>query len=51
MLLWTGCRSARVVASGSSGIVGCSFLIELEALDGRARLKPHPVTSLIRFSE
>ncbi len=32
-------------------IVGCAFLIELCFLQGRARLEPHPVYSLIEFEE
>jgi adenine phosphoribosyltransferase len=32
-------------------IVGCSFLVELSALGGRARLTPHTVKSLIVFQE
>jgi adenine phosphoribosyltransferase len=32
-------------------IVGCSFLAELSALGGRARLTPHTVKSLIVFQE
>jgi adenine phosphoribosyltransferase len=32
-------------------IVGCSFLVELSALGGRARLAPHPVRSLITFEQ
>ena len=41
----------ELVTSLGGRIVGCSFLIELEALGGRARLEPHRVTSLIHFSE
>ncbi len=32
-------------------IVACSFLVELAFLGGRERLAPHPVHSLISFSE
>jgi adenine phosphoribosyltransferase len=32
-------------------IVGCSFLVELSALGGRARLAPHRVRSLITFEQ
>jgi adenine phosphoribosyltransferase len=32
-------------------VVGCSFLIELEALGGRSRLEPIPVRSLISFAD
>jgi adenine phosphoribosyltransferase len=41
----------QLVTSLGGRIVGCSFLIELEALGGRARLAPHPVTSVIRFPD
>ena len=30
-------------------VVGCAFLIELAALDGRRRLASHPVKTLIRY--
>jgi adenine phosphoribosyltransferase len=53
-LLATGgtARALCELVTGLGGqIVGCSFLIELEALGGRARLQPHPVSSLIRFSQ
>jgi adenine phosphoribosyltransferase len=32
-------------------IVGCAFLVELRFLDGRRRLAPHPVHSLIEYEE
>jgi adenine phosphoribosyltransferase len=32
-------------------VVGCSFLIELGFLGGRARLQPHEVDALIRYEE
>jgi adenine phosphoribosyltransferase len=41
----------ELVSSLGGNVVGCSFLIELVALGGRARLAPHPVSSLIRFEE
>jgi adenine phosphoribosyltransferase len=41
----------ELVTSLGGDIVGCSFLIELEALGGRTRLKPHSVSSLIRFAD
>ena len=41
----------ELVTSLGGEIVGCSFLIELLALQGRARLAPHPVRSLITFDE
>jgi adenine phosphoribosyltransferase len=39
----------ELVSSLGGEIVGCSFLVELSALQGRARLAPHPVRSLITF--
>ena len=39
----------ELVAELGGDVVGCSFLIELEALGGRDRLAPHPVRSLISF--
>jgi adenine phosphoribosyltransferase len=41
----------ELVTSLGGEIVGCSFLVELLALQGRARLAPHPVRSLITFDE
>jgi adenine phosphoribosyltransferase len=41
----------ELVTALGGRIVGCSFLIELAALGGRARLEPHPVTALIRYAE
>ena len=41
----------ELVAGLGAEIVGCAFLVELSALGGRARLAPHPVSSLIRYSE
>ena len=53
-LLATG-GTARALCELVSGlganVVGCSFLIELSVLGGRARLHPHPVRSLIQYSE
>jgi adenine phosphoribosyltransferase len=39
----------QLVSSLGGEIIGCSFLVELAALQGRARLAPHPVRSLITF--
>ena len=41
----------ELVTSLGGEIVGCSFLVELLALQGRARLTPHPVRSVITFDE
>jgi adenine phosphoribosyltransferase len=39
----------ELVSELGGRIVGCSFLIELQALGGRARLEPHRVDSLIQY--
>lgn len=52
-LLATGGTAAAVCElAGRLGgdVVGASFLIELEALGGRARLAPRPVHSLIAYA-
>ena len=41
----------ELVSELGANVVACSFLIELSALGGRARLHPHPVHSLIEYSE
>ena len=41
----------ELVAELGGDVVGCSFLIELSALGGRARLDPHPVRSLIAYAD
>jgi adenine phosphoribosyltransferase len=41
----------ELVAELGGAVVGCSFLIELGALGGRARLEPIPVRSLIPFAD
>jgi adenine phosphoribosyltransferase len=41
----------ELVAELGGDVIGCSFLIELQALGGRARLEPHRVRSLITFAE
>jgi len=30
-------------------VVACAFVIELGALQGRARLSPHPIFSLLQY--
>ena len=32
-------------------VVGCAFIVELEALKGRERLQPHSVFSLVRYAD
>jgi adenine phosphoribosyltransferase len=41
----------ELVADLGAQIVGCAFLVELTFLDGRTRLAPHDVYSLIEYSE
>ena len=41
----------ELVGELGGDVVGCSFLIELSALGGRARLDPHPVRSLIAYDD
>src|SRR5437588_351493 len=41
-----GCQ---LVEKAGGRIVGCCFLVELSFLEGRAKLQPHEVFSLIRF--
>ena len=53
-LLATGgtARALCELVTGLGGvIVGCSFLVELAALGGRERLRPHPVRSVIVYEE
>lgn len=40
----------RLLEKCEATIVGCSFLIELEALGGHARMAPYQVHSIIRFA-
>jgi adenine phosphoribosyltransferase len=39
----------ELVAELGGEIVGCAFLVELAFLDGRARLAPHAVRSLVTY--
>jgi adenine phosphoribosyltransferase len=41
----------ELVAELGGDVIGCSFLIELQALGGRARLEPNRVRSLIQFAD
>jgi adenine phosphoribosyltransferase len=53
-LLATGgtARALCDLVEGLGGVVaGCGFLIELTALDGRARLAPHAAHALIRYDD
>lgn len=41
--------AAQLIEQAGGKIAGFAFLVELDFLHGRERLKPHPVLSLIRF--
>jgi adenine phosphoribosyltransferase len=41
-----GCQ---LVEKAGGRVIGCTFLVELNFLEGRARLAPHEVYSLIRY--
>ena len=41
-----GCQ---LVEKAGGRVVGCAFLVELTFLEGRAKLQPHEVFSLIRY--
>lgn len=45
----TAAATCRLVQRMQGSIVGISFLIELAFLNGRNRLEPHPVHSVIRY--
>ena len=40
---------ARLVREQGAEVAACAFVIELEFLDGRRKLEPHTVVSLIRY--
>src|SRR5919199_3774583 len=44
--MWAGCQLVEQVGGS---VAGCAFLIELTFLNGRERLRPHEVFSLIRY--
>lgn len=53
-LLATGGTAAalgELVTQLGGEVLACAFLVELSFLNGRARLEPHPVHSLIVFGE
>lgn len=45
----TAAASCQLVARSGATVVGCAFVIELDALGGRAQLAPHPVHALIHY--
>jgi adenine phosphoribosyltransferase len=40
---------ARLIEKAGGTVAGCAFLVELAFLNGRDRLRPHEVFSLIRY--
>ncbi|MBI5492794.1 MAG: adenine phosphoribosyltransferase [Deltaproteobacteria bacterium] len=40
---------ANLVKDMGGNIIECSFIVELEDLNGREKLRPHPVFSLIKY--
>ncbi len=51
-LLATGGTMAagcRLIEKAGGQVVGCVFLVELKFLNGRQKLEPHPVFSLIEY--
>ena len=44
--MWAGCQLVEKVGGS---VAGCAFLIELTFLNGRERLRPHEVFSLVRY--
>src|SRR5947209_17306533 len=53
-LLATGGTASALcdlVARRGGQVVGCAFLVELSFLDGRSRLRPHEVMTLVVFEE
>jgi adenine phosphoribosyltransferase len=45
----TAAASCQLVAQSGAEIAGCAFVIELDALGGRARLVPHRVHALVCY--
>jgi len=41
--------AVQLVQRLGGDVVSCAFVIELDGLNGRERLKPHPVFSLLRY--
>ena len=47
----TASALCRLVEQLGGEVIGCAFVIELAFLDGRGRLRPHEVHSLISYEE
>jgi adenine phosphoribosyltransferase len=41
----------RLVEGAGAAVAGCAFVVELGFLDGRSRLEPRDVLSLVRYEE
>jgi adenine phosphoribosyltransferase len=41
----------RLTEAAGATVAGCAFVIELDPLQGRERLKPHDVYSLVRYAD
>ncbi|HWG45058.1 MAG TPA: adenine phosphoribosyltransferase [Gemmataceae bacterium] len=41
--------SCRLIGKAGGEVIGCAFLVELDFLHGRDKLRPHEVYSLIRY--
>jgi adenine phosphoribosyltransferase len=41
--------SCRLIGKAGGQVIGCAFLVELDFLHGRDKLRPHEVFSLIRY--
>jgi adenine phosphoribosyltransferase len=41
----------RLVEGAGAAVAGCAFVVELRFLDGRSRLEPRDVLSLVRYEE
>jgi adenine phosphoribosyltransferase len=47
----TASAAIELVSRLDGQVVACAFVIELTALNGRARLRPHAVSSLLQYSD
>jgi adenine phosphoribosyltransferase len=47
----TACAAVELVEQLGGEVIACAFVIELHALKGRERLQPHPVMSLIQYTD
>jgi adenine phosphoribosyltransferase len=47
----TASALCELVEQAGGEVAGCGFVIELAFLDGRSRLRDHPVRSLVVYEE